>query len=62
MEKIITESISFDKGTMNETFTFTEIQKYLDEGYTIKNIFYTPRTYNKEVAGISITVLLVRAV
>lgn len=47
MEKIITEVVSLDFPNTPEkstVFTFPEIQKLLDEGFQIKQIFYTPST------------------
>lgn len=47
MEKIITEVMSLDfpnTSEMSTMFTFPEIQKLLDEGFQVKQLFYTPLT------------------
>ncbi|MBE7649184.1 hypothetical protein G1L22_12905 [Tenacibaculum finnmarkense] len=56
-EKILTEEIvlnSFNKSG----YTFPEIQKHLDDGFTVKHIFYSPSGNYKN--GIVITVHLAK--
>lgn len=45
MEKIITEVVSLEFPYAPEkstVYTFPEIQKFLNEGYQIKQLFYSP--------------------
>ncbi|WP_165764116.1 hypothetical protein [Flavobacterium covae] len=39
-EKIITEHVSVSL-RVNDSYVFPEIQAFLDDGYLIKNIFYS---------------------
>ena len=56
-ELVITETIEFKEFSGNDSYTFPNIQGYLDDGYTVKHIFYTPLAASS-VYGIAITVHL----
>ena len=57
-EKILTENITF-LHSRDGGFTFPRIQEYLDDGWYIKNIFYSPMSgTGSSLHGISITVHL----
>lgn len=40
------------------SYIFPAIQKYLDEGYVVKNIFYSPSLQAGHINGIALTVHL----
>ncbi len=55
-ELVITENVEFQNFSSEsvKSYTFPNIQKHLDDGFTIKNIFYSPLS-NDGVYGVSIT-------
>jgi len=55
-EKIVTEVVNFNTNGKNESFVFPEIQKLLDSGYKVKNMFYTPLSDDSGYCAVSITV------
>ncbi len=60
MEKIIVENVGF-LHSGNEFYTLPKIQEHLDNGFFIKNLFFTPLTTSKSsVSGVSITAHLVK--
>lgn len=57
-EIILTEEVWLSFKKEPKHYTFPAIQKYLDEGYVVKNIFYSPQIVENEVSGIVLTVHL----
>lgn len=51
-----------ERGERSVSSTFPTIQKYLDEGYVVKNIFYSPAKEVGYTNGFALTVLLKKQV
>lgn len=47
-----------ERGEKSVSCTFPNIQKYLDAGYVVKNIFYSPAKEVGYTSGFALTVLL----
>lgn len=61
-EIVFTEVVQFNfvQREPAVSYQFPTIQKYLDEGYVVKNIFYSPVQSADRISGIALTVHLQR--
>lgn len=59
-EIVFTEVIQFNpvQSAISASYQFPAIQKYLDEGYEVRNIFYSPIQSAGHISGIALTVHL----